>query len=76
MKAKLIIATAMMATTATAQPRLTPQNIDQVVKNMTIEEKANLLVGYSFGNTYFGLPTNPDPNAGPSCSARLEIRPK
>ena len=64
MKAKLIIATAMMATTATAQPRLTPQNIDQVVKNMTIEEKANLLVGYSFGNTYFGLPTNPDPNAG------------
>ena len=54
----------MMATTATAQPRLTPQNIDQVVKNMTIEEKANLLVGYSFGNTYFGLPTNPDPNAG------------
>lgn len=63
MKAKLIIATAMMATTATAQPRLTPQNIDQVVKNMTIEEKANLLVGYSFGNTYFGLPTNPDPNA-------------
>ncbi len=64
MKTKLIIATAMMATTATAQPRLTPQNIDQVVKNMTIEEKANLLVGYSFGNTYFGLPTNPDPNAG------------
>ena len=64
MKAKLIIATVMMATTATAQPRLTPQNIDQVVKNMTIEEKANLLVGYSFGNTYFGLPTNPDPNAG------------
>ena len=72
MKTKLIIATAMMATTATAQPRLTPQNIDQVVKNMTIEEKANLLVGYSFGNTYFGLPTNPDPNAGARNTAKIE----
>ena len=64
MKAKLILITAMIASIATAQPKLTPNNIDQVLKNMTLEEKANLLVGYTFGNSYFGLPTNPDPNAG------------
>ena len=27
---------------------------------MTLEEKANMLVGYSFGKSYWGLPTNPD----------------
>ena len=64
MKAKLILVTAMIASIATAQPKLTPNNIDQVLKNMTLEEKANLLVGYTFGDSYFGLPTNPDPNAG------------
>ena len=61
---KLMIAATMIATGASAQTKLTPNNIDRVVKDMTIEEKANLLVGYSFGNSYFGLPTNPDPNAG------------
>ena len=50
MKTKLIIATAMMATTAMAQPKLTPQNIDQVLKEMTLQEKATMLVGYTFGN--------------------------
>ena len=61
---QLIMAAMMIAGGASAQVKLTPKNIDRVVKEMTIEEKATLLVGYSFGNTYFGLPTNPDPNAG------------
>ena len=64
MKTKLIIATAMMATTAMAQPKLTPQNIDQVLKEMTLQEKATMLVGYTFGKSYWGLPSDPDPNAG------------
>ena len=46
-----------------AQPKLTSKNIDKVVKAMTLEEKANILVGYTFGQSYWGLPTNPDPNA-------------
>ena len=49
---------------ASAQPKLTEKNIDKVLKEMTLEEKANLLVGYTFGHSYWGLPTNPDPNAG------------
>lgn len=63
---KILIAATMatMATSAVAQPKLTTKNIDQVLKAMTIEEKAELLVGYTFGKSYFGLPTNPDPNAG------------
>jgi beta-glucosidase len=64
MKTKLIIATAMMTTTAMAQPKLTPHNIDQVLKEMTLQEKATMLVGYTFGNSYWGLPSDPDPNAG------------
>ena len=53
-----------IATSAGAQPKLTPDNIEKVIKAMTIDEKAELLVGYTFGDSYFGLPTNPDPNAG------------
>ena len=54
----------LLATTLTAQIKLTSKNIDKVIKEMTLEEKANMLVGYSFGKSYWGLPTNPDPNAG------------
>ncbi|MCR4852132.1 MAG: glycoside hydrolase family 3 C-terminal domain-containing protein [Prevotella sp.] len=60
----IMIAATMIASGASAQVKLSPKNIDQVVKEMTIEEKATLMVGYTFGNSYFGLPTNPDPNAG------------
>ena len=54
----------LIADSTMAQPKLTSNNIDEVLKAMTIDEKAELLVGYTFGNSYFGLPTNPDPNAG------------
>ena len=65
MNKKIIIAATMIAsTTAMAQVKLTPQNIDQVVKEMTLQEKATMLVGYTFGHSYWGLPSDPDPNAG------------
>jgi beta-glucosidase len=42
-----------------AQTVLTAKNIDAVVKAMTLEEKASLLVGYTAGSaSYFGLPTS------------------
>ena len=58
----MMVAT-VAATSASAQLKLTPQNIDRVVKEMTLEEKATLLVGYTTSETYFGIPSNPDPNA-------------
>ena len=63
-KTTIVIGLALLSTTLAAQIKLTPKNIDKVIKEMTIEEKANMLVGYSFGKSYWGLPTNPDPNAG------------
>ena len=41
-----------------AQVKLSSKTIDKVVKEMTLEEKASLLVGFKFGESYTGLPTN------------------
>ncbi|WP_348822312.1 glycoside hydrolase family 3 C-terminal domain-containing protein [Flavobacterium aestuarii] len=64
MKNTIMLAVMLLSAVLTAQTKLTSKNIDAVIKEMTIEEKANILVGYSFGKSYWGLPTNPDPNAG------------
>ncbi|MCC8114985.1 MAG: glycoside hydrolase family 3 C-terminal domain-containing protein [Bacteroidales bacterium] len=53
----------LAATAASAEVKLAPNTIDKVLKEMTLEEKAKLLTGYSFGVSYWGLPSDPDPNA-------------
>jgi beta-glucosidase len=62
-RTSLLLFCLTVATALSAQVKLTSTNIDKVIKEMTIEEKASMLVGYTFGKSYWGLPTNPDPNA-------------
>ena len=55
-----------IASFAMAQAVLTPKNIDQIVSQMTLEEKAQLLVGRIDGTNYSGVPLpnqKGDPNA-------------
>ena len=49
--------------TTIGQSKLNGTNINAVVKALSLEEKASLLVGYTTGNSYFGLPSDTDPNS-------------
>ena len=56
MKNALFLAAFLSTALLFAQPRLSPKNIDKVLKSMTLEEKAQLLVGSIDGGGYTGLP--------------------
>ena len=56
MKKTLILMTAALCTVAaSAQPQLRSDNIDEIMKAMTLEEKATLLVGSGWGSMVGGL---------------------
>ena len=53
----LIAAAGMMALSSLAQPQLRKDNIDEILKAMTLEEKATLLVGGARAVMIDGVPT-------------------
>ena len=55
MKKILAIFCALCAFTAAAQPQLRSDNVDEVLKAMTLQEKATLLVGSGWGSMVGGL---------------------
>ena len=58
-KVFLLAAMVLGAVSAAAQPKLNKDNIDDIIKAMTLEEKATLLVGSGWGSMVGGL-TNSD----------------
>lgn len=54
-----VLLSAAVSVTALAQPQLSEKNIDRALKAMTLEEKAQLLVGSIEGMNYTGVPLPP-----------------
>ncbi len=59
-----------------AQPRLTQSNIDEVLKAMTLEEKATLVVGAGWGNAEAGALTASDATLVPGAAGTTRPIPR
>lgn len=55
-KKLLLIVAVILVQKASAQITLTEKNIDAVLKQMTLQEKADLLIGCIEGTNYFEVP--------------------
>ncbi len=51
----LVLGTVLCAVSMYAQPKLTADNVEDVLKAMTLEEKATLCVGQGWGQQIAGL---------------------
>lgn len=63
-KVLLTTIAALLTAGLSAQIKLTEKNIDKVLKQMTLQEKADVLIGCIEGTNYFGVPqpTGSDPS--------------
>ncbi len=77
LKVKLISAAALLVCAgAAAQPKLSPNNIDEVLKAMTLQEKATLLVGSGWGSMVAGSMTAADASLVPGAAGTTRAIPR
>jgi len=75
-KSVLISASMLMAIPAIAQPQLRKDNIDEVLKAMTLEEKATLVVGSGWGSMTAGSMTASDASLVPGAAGTTQAIPR
>ena len=77
LKAKLISAAAILVCAgAAAQPKLSPNNIDEVLQAMTLQEKATILVGSGWGSMIAGSLTASDASLVPGAAGTTRAIPR
>ncbi|MCQ2064355.1 MAG: glycoside hydrolase family 3 C-terminal domain-containing protein [Bacteroidaceae bacterium] len=71
-KTFVTVMTLAAAVTASAQLKLTADNIDQIVREMTLEEKATLIVGAGWGSMNAGSVTASDTRLVPGAAGTTQ----
>lgn len=75
-KTILTIGAALAAFSLMAQPKLTPNNIDEVLAAMTLQEKATLVVGSGWGSMVAGSLTASDATLVPGAAGTTRAIPR
>ena len=75
-KTLLIISAALLTIAANAQPKLRADNIDEVLKAMTLEEKATLIAGGGWGSMTAGSMTASDVANVPGAAGSTQAIPR
>jgi len=75
-KALLILGASLCTISVMAQPKLSKDNIDEVLKAMTLQEKATLLVGSGWGSMMAGSLTAADASLVPGAAGTTRAIPR
>ena len=75
-KLSLLFTTSLISAALLAQPRLNENNIDAVLADMTLEEKATLCVGSGWGSLVAGSMTASDDFLVPGASGTTRAIPR
>ncbi len=75
-KSFLLLALAAGTLAVSAQPKLSENNIDEVIKAMTLEEKAKLVVGGGWGSMAAGSMTASDERTIPGAAGTTQAIPR
>ena len=75
-KSLMVLAVASAALAVSAQPKLNENNIDEVIKAMTLEEKAKLIAGGGWGSMTAGSMTASDERTVPGAAGTTQAIPR